>query len=124
MTQLTLLKYDDLDASVLCLDDKEPTSLDWDTLQTAVNQGVGGGLVIDLQMVKVINSALLEDFIRLGLQLRNAGKVLVLLNCNRHVLETMEPLPRRLRLDPGSCPMFLASDHAEAVRWIELFGTM
>ena len=76
-------------------------------------------LLADLSVVDVINSQCLGGLIMLGAHLRAAGGGLVLLNCNRSVREVLEPLPRKQQMNPNSCPMFVADDNDEALRWLD-----
>ena len=122
MTEFSISRADNCEAMVLRIEEPSPLRIFTDAIDNAVGNIDPPRLLVDLSSVEFINSQCLGDLILLGTQLRAKGGVLVLLNCCHSVRDVLEPLPSRQRLNPGSCPMFLASDHAEASRWIELFG--
>jgi len=109
---------------VLRIEEPSPLRLFTDAINNIVGNIDPPRLLVDLSSVEFINSQCLGDLIRLGTQLRAKGGVLVLLNCRHSVRDVMEPLPRRQELNPKSCPMFLANDQAEVLRWFDFVSSI
>jgi anti-anti-sigma regulatory factor len=124
MTEFTVSRAGNCEATVLQFQESSPIRLCTDAILALVEEIDPPWLLVDLSSVEFINSQCLGDLIRLGAKLRASGGGLVLLNCSRNVRDVIEPLPRKQKLNPDSCPMFLASDHAEASRWFHFVSLM
>ena len=120
MTRFEVCRSHDSEITVLRMEESFPARLCTDAILAIVENIDPPFLVVDLVSVEFINKQCLGDLVWMGTKLRATGGGLVLLNGNSFVREVIEPLPRKQQLDPASCSMFYANDHAEAQQWFDL----